>query len=179
MDGDEFFLGDEARFLKGGCVGAGALDIVFPEAPIERDGFREALEHFGGGLFESTGPHRLVSGQSFLCLWLFPKKGSEGAVGSVFEWEELFCLGEFEFRKLGERALNDGGVLLGFNGARAVDEGSAGFEEGDCAPNQRELLDGHADEVFGGDSPADIDASPEHAGVGARYIEQDSVKGGF
>lgn len=160
-------------------MGAGALDIVFPEAPIERDGFREALEHFGGGLFESTGPHRLVSGQSFLYLWLFPEEGGEGAVGSVFEWEELFCLGEFEFRKLGERALNDGGVLFGFDGARAVDEGSAGFEEGDCAPDECELLDGHTNEVFGSDSPADIDASPEHAGIRARHIEQNPIKGRF
>ena len=85
-------------------------------------------------------------------------------------------LDQFQKRKFLKNQANDLLVLLGLDAAGAVDKGTARPEEGNAGAHDASLRYGHAQKIFGGKAPPEIDAAAHHAGVVARRVDQDPIE---
>lgn len=68
-------------------------------------------------------------------------------------------------------------VFCVFDGAGGIDDAATGFEAGEGVGENGGLDFGELIDVGGLKSPADIDATADHAGVGTRDIEENGIEG--
>ena len=93
------------------------------------------------------------------------ESSGEGAVDLILEGKRPASLGECERGDLDCDLSHDFVVLLGLEGAGAVDESAAGLQDFGCAAKERELVDRHADEVLLCKAPSDVNASAKDARI--------------
>ena len=84
---------------------------------------------------------------------------------------------EGEAGEFGQDELNASHVLLEFEAACGVEEDPAGTEQRDRAFQDGVLENGELAEAFFRETPGDVGATADDAGVGARDVREDEVEG--
>ncbi len=100
-----------------------------------------------------------------------------GAVHLIGSRCELTFRDEPERRLGGKEGGDDSMVFVGFEAARAVNEGAARAETRGCLFEEAQLGGGEAIYFSQLQTPAQIDAATENAGIGTGSVNQNAVEG--
>jgi hypothetical protein len=106
--------------------------------------------------------------------WL-NQKGGVCSIGMVIDGGDLDAFHQSKMMLLCERG-DKINVFSLIDRAGRIDEASAGLEAWESVGEDGGLNFGELVDIGGLQSPADIDAATDHAGIGTRHIEQDGIE---
>ncbi len=100
----------------------------------------------------------------------------KGSIKSILPGQAFPAGFEFQAWEFFEQDLDELLVFFSFERASAVNQMAARLEQGQAVPDDLKLLFLHAEEVFGPQPPAHIDAPFDDTGIAAGGINENAVK---